>query len=72
MDWKSRIIDNFTDILMSESAGAERAPFGKDEVMRPAVRAYLFFHLGVLFSRSALIPSSVSSDVDARAIRSFA
>jgi 7,8-dihydropterin-6-yl-methyl-4-(beta-D-ribofuranosyl)aminobenzene 5'-phosphate synthase len=30
------LMDNFTDILMSGSVGAERTPFGEDEVMRSA------------------------------------
>jgi len=30
------LMDNFTDILMSGSEGVERAPFGKNEEMKPA------------------------------------
>jgi 7,8-dihydropterin-6-yl-methyl-4-(beta-D-ribofuranosyl)aminobenzene 5'-phosphate synthase len=61
------LMDNFTDILMSGSAGAERAPFGEDEVMRLAPIAEHGFSVMVKTSldgheHSVLIDTGVTSD----------
>ena len=61
------LMDNFTDILMSGSPGAERAPFGKDEVMREAPLAEHGFSVMVKTAindneHSVLIDTGVTPD----------
>jgi 7,8-dihydropterin-6-yl-methyl-4-(beta-D-ribofuranosyl)aminobenzene 5'-phosphate synthase len=61
------LMDNFTDILMSGSAGADRAHFGEGEVMRPAPIAEHGFSAIVKTSidreeHSVLIDTGVTPD----------
>ena len=61
------LMDNFTDILMSGSEGVERAPFGKNEDMRPAPLAEHGFSIIVKTlsggsEHSVLIDTGVTPD----------
>jgi len=61
------LMDNFTDILMSGSEGVERAPFGKNEDMRPAPLAEHGFSIIVKIlsggsEHSVLVDTGVTPD----------